>query len=137
MVDHTSGRRSALATDGGGEFYEYDEYPDEHDEDYVEHYPDPFADEMPGSMAGGYLPEYEPDPDLTPGVTESDGPPWGVEEESRRPRGPPCERCGEYTRAESFGWALDTGETVDWAVCDDCELGWGPIEGWVDLEDGK
>ena len=120
--------------DGGEEYTDYGEVADEPADEYIEHYPDPFAEEEPGPLHDGYLPEYEPDPHLTPGLEGEDDPPWGFEEDSARPRGPPCESCDEYTRAESFGWAPDTGETVDWAVCDDCGLGWGPIEGWVDLE---
>jgi hypothetical protein len=60
-------------------------------------------------------------------------PPWGNEQGSAVPRGPPCPVCDEYMTAESYGWAPHTGETVDLAECYDCEMGWGPFTGYVDL----
>lgn len=122
-------------TDGGEEFYEYGGFPDEHADEYVEHYPDPFAAEEPAPPHDPYLPEYDHDPHLEPGFDGDLGPRWGFEEDSARPRGPPCENCDEYTRADSFGWSPDTGETVDSAVCDDCGLEWSSETGWIDLED--
>jgi hypothetical protein len=39
--------------------------------------------------------------------------------------------------AGAWGWSPTTGETVDWAQCDDCRLGWGPWTGVVDLDDDE
>jgi len=134
-VNDTGGRRRTLSSDGGEEFYQYDEVDREGGENYVEHHPDPFADDATEPYHEAYLPEYEPDPHLYPGYAGDNGPQWGYEEDSARQLGPPCENCGGHTRAESFGWAPETGETVDWAVYDDCGLGWGPAEGWVELDE--
>jgi hypothetical protein len=124
----------AAVPDGGEEYYDYGEVVDEHNDEYVEHYPDPFVDAEPGPLHDDYLPEYDQDPHLLHGLDAEPGPRWGFEEDSARPRGPPCENCGEYTRADSFGWSPDTGETVDSAVCDDCGFEWSSETGWVDLE---
>lgn len=137
MVNEPNGQPPIRLADGGEEFYDYDYGVEENDEEFVEHYPDPYGADGPEPYQEGYLPEYEPDPHHPAGLDAEPRPSWGFEQDSARPRGPPCENCGEYTRADSFGWSPDMGETVDWAICDDCGLAWGPQTGWVDLDESN
>lgn len=61
-------------------------------------------------------------------------PPFGYDE-SGRPRGPRCPSCHEHMTAGAFGYSERTGETVDWAECETCSIGWGPFTGFVPLDD--
>jgi hypothetical protein len=127
----TGGRRAnELVADGGEDQSKDDEH--ETGEDRPGHDPDEIVPDEPMSYAVDYLPEYDADPDLRPDAADPD-PAVGYEEASDRPQGPPCRDCEEPMEAKSFGWAPDSGETVDWAVCEECGLGWGPVTDWVDL----
>lgn len=98
----TGGRRAnELVADGGEDQSKDDEH--ETGEDRPGHDPDEIVPDEPMSYAVDYLPEYDADPD----------PALGYEEASDRPQGPPCRDCEEPMEAKSFGWAPDSGETVD------------------------
>lgn len=122
-----------LITDGGEDLDEHDDVTGEYTEEPVEYYPDGFVSDEP--TPGGVTGEYYGDSHLQPGYDVDPVPSLGPEDASTRPRGPPCRDCGEDMTADSFGWAPDTGPTVDWAECVDCGLGWGPLTGWVELDD--
>lgn len=52
------------------------------------------------------------------------------------PMGPPCRECGDRMDPGAAGVDAHGVESVSWATCEDCGLGWGPFTGFVDLEEG-
>lgn len=129
------GESHSVRADGGEEVPEDTDGGEEYAEEAVDPYegfasgetrPEP-NDPREGDAEGAYneyvLPGYDGDPE----------PPFGHDPLTGRPLGPPCRNCDEPMTVESWGWASTTGETVDWAVCEGCGLGWGPVTEWVDL----
>lgn len=47
---------------------------------------------------------------------------------------PDCYRCGRRMERKSWGYGADGEPTVEWAECEDCELGWGRFTGWHQLD---
>lgn len=49
------------------------------------------------------------------------------------PMGPPCRDCGDRMEPGAAGVDAHGVESVSWATCADCALGWGPFTGFVEL----
>ena len=48
------------------------------------------------------------------------------------PDGDPCPECGELMDVGAVG---NPGENITWQECDDCQIGWGPFTGYVELDE--
>ena len=50
-------------------------------------------------------------------------------------RGDPCPDCEEPMAVQSVTTKPDGATMITWQVCADCDLGWGPFSGYVDIDD--
>lgn len=48
------------------------------------------------------------------------------------PTGDPCPECSEPMDVGAVGFP---GETITWQECEDCNVGWGPLTGYVDTSE--
>ena len=56
----------------------------------------------------------------------------------RRPgEAPDCPECGRRMERGAWGYSPGEGQTVDWAECEACEIGWGRFTGWHDLNEAE
>lgn len=49
-------------------------------------------------------------------------------------KAPDCQACGRRMSVGAKGYGPIEGETITWAECDCCPIGWGQYTGWEQLD---
>lgn len=49
-------------------------------------------------------------------------------------KAPDCRECGRRMERGAWGYDAAGNQTIEWAECEGCGIGWGAFTGWHDLD---